>query len=95
MTFNDLIDLARLCLKRAVATSDPVAAVQLRRMADDYQARADALDETPTPSITAIPKPSPQAAPLLQQQQSQPEGDGEGEVPPTERSKSSRTRVRD
>jgi hypothetical protein len=79
MTFNDLIDLARLCLKRAVATSNPIAAVQLRRMADDYQARADALDEAPTPDIAAIPKPSARAVPPLQQPQ--PEGDGEGEVP--------------
>jgi hypothetical protein len=71
MTFNDLIQLARLCLKRAVATSNPVAAVQLRRMADDYQARADALDEARTPNIAPIPESYPPAAQPLQQQQPQ------------------------
>jgi hypothetical protein len=39
MTFNDLIELTRLCLKQAAATSNPAAAVQLRRMANEYQAR--------------------------------------------------------
>jgi hypothetical protein len=80
MTFDDLIELARLCLKQAAATSNPAAAVELRRMADDYQARAAGLG-APTPHTVAIPDTSPQAAPPLQQQQPQPEDGGEGEVP--------------
>jgi hypothetical protein len=79
VTFDDLIELARLCLKRAVATSNPIAAVQLRRMADDYQARADALDEARTPDMVPIPESSPPAA--QPQQQPQPEVGGGGEVP--------------
>jgi hypothetical protein len=60
MTFDDLVELARLCLKRAAETSNPAAAVQLRRIASEYQARAAGLGEAPTP---VIPKPSPQEAP--------------------------------
>jgi hypothetical protein len=81
VTYDDLIELARLCLKQAAATSNPVGAAQLRRMADEYQARAAALRETPLPDAVAIPEPTSQAAPPLQQQQPQPEGDSEGEVP--------------
>jgi hypothetical protein len=81
VSFEDLLELARLCLKQAAATSNPVAAVQLRRMADEYQARAAASDGSRMPDAAALPQSSPQASQPQQQQQPQPEGGGEGEVP--------------
>jgi hypothetical protein len=57
------IELVRLCLKQAAATSIPAAAVQLRRMPSEYDARADALDEAPTPDTVAIPQSSTQGRP--------------------------------
>jgi hypothetical protein len=81
VTYDDLIELARLCFKQAAATTNRATAAQLRRMADEYQARAAALGEATTTGIAAIPDSSPQAAPPLQQQQPQPKDGGEGELP--------------
>jgi hypothetical protein len=82
--YNDLIELARLCLRQAAATSNAAAAAELRRMASEYQARAAALDKPRTPDVAAIPQSSPRAVPPLQQQQPQPEAQagGEDEKPP-------------
>jgi hypothetical protein len=56
------MELARLCLRQAAATSNPTAAAELRRMASDYEARATAL--------------APSQQPALQQQQPQFENPG-------------------
>jgi hypothetical protein len=74
LSYDDLIELARLCLKQAAATSNAAAAAELRRMASEYQARAAALDEAPRmPNIAAAFELSPQRAqPSQQQQQPQP-----------------------
>jgi hypothetical protein len=70
MSYDDLIELARLCLKQAASTSNATAAAELRRMASEYQARAAALDEAPhMPNIPAAFESSPQRAQPSQQQQ--------------------------
>jgi hypothetical protein len=75
MSYDDLIELARLCLKQAASTSNATAAAELRRMASEYQARAQALaDEPHMPDIAAAFESSPQGAqPSQQQQQPQPD----------------------
>ena len=74
MSHGDLIELARLCLKQAAATSNAAAAAELRRMASEYQARAAALDDAPhMPNIAAAFESSPQRAQPSQQQQQQPD----------------------
>jgi hypothetical protein len=80
VSYDDLIELARLCLKQAGSTSNPTAAAELRRMASEYQARAAALDEAPhMPNIAAAFESSPQGAqPSQQQQQPQPNGLADG-----------------
>jgi hypothetical protein len=70
VSYDDLVELARLCLRQAAATSNPAAAAELRRMASEYEQRAAALDEARAPpDVAAIPEPSSQAQPLQQQQQ--------------------------
>jgi hypothetical protein len=84
MSYDDLIEVVRLCLKQAASTSNATAAAELRRMASEYQARAQAslADEPRTPDIAAAFESSPRGVqPSLQQQQPQPEGGGEDEVP--------------
>jgi hypothetical protein len=83
VSYDDLIELARLCLRQADATSNPAAAAELRRMASEYQARAEALAEARTPDMVPILESSPSAAQPLQQQQPQPESPGgsEGKKP--------------
>jgi hypothetical protein len=78
---DDLIELASLCLKQAASTSNAAAAAELRRMASEYQARAQALaDEPRMPDIAAAFESSPQGAqPSQQQQQPQPDGPTGGE----------------
>jgi hypothetical protein len=60
--------------QQAGSTSNPTAAAELRRMASEYQARAQAyVDEPHLPDIAAAFESSPQGAqPSLQQQQPQP-----------------------
>jgi hypothetical protein len=81
LSYDDLIELPRLCLKQAAATSNAAAAAELRRMASEYQARAAALDEAPhVPDIAAAFGSSPQhAQPSQQQQQPQPHGPAGGD----------------
>jgi hypothetical protein len=79
VSYDDLIELARLCLRQADATSNPVAAAELRRWASDYQTRAAALGGGGLPDIAAAHESAARAAPTLQQQQPQPEGRGTGE----------------
>jgi hypothetical protein len=75
VSYNDLIELARLCIKQAASTSNATAAAELRRMASEYEARAQALaDEPHMPNIAAAFESSPQRAqPSQQQQQPQPD----------------------
>jgi hypothetical protein len=75
MTRDDLIELARLCLKRAASTSNSTAAAELRCMADQYMARAAVLDAAPhLPDIAAaVQSPLQGAQPAQQQQQPQPQ----------------------
>jgi hypothetical protein len=78
VSYDDLMELARLCLKQAASTSNVAAAAALRRMASEYQARAAALaDEPHVPDIAVAFESSPQGAqPSQQQQQPQPQPDG-------------------
>jgi hypothetical protein len=50
MTADDLIELARICLKHADAAKTPKLAVVLRRMAREYQRRAAQLRSGNRPS---------------------------------------------
>jgi hypothetical protein len=43
MTYEDLIDLARICLRRAEAAANPQTATELRNMAQEYGQRAAAM----------------------------------------------------
>jgi hypothetical protein len=49
-SYNDLIELARICQRQADLTDIPAVAEELRRMADDYRARAATLDRDTFPS---------------------------------------------
>jgi hypothetical protein len=77
MSYNDLIELVRLCLVRANAARTPAAANELRRMAKGYQARAEALQKDQRPDVAdAKPGPSGPAAPLTAISQQQLASDG-------------------
>jgi hypothetical protein len=43
MTYEDLIDLARICLQRAEAATNHQTATELRSMAHEYEQRAAAI----------------------------------------------------
>jgi hypothetical protein len=43
-SYDDLVELARICLRQARQTANPAVADELRRMAADYQRRAAGLD---------------------------------------------------
>jgi hypothetical protein len=43
-SYNDLIELARICQRQADLTEIPAVAEELRRMAEDYRRRAASLD---------------------------------------------------
>jgi hypothetical protein len=47
--FDDLVDLAHLCLKQASLTTNPVVSTELRRLAEEYQKRAAKLDSGKPP----------------------------------------------
>jgi hypothetical protein len=77
--YDDLIELARLCLLRASTASTPAAADALRRMAKEYQDRAAAIkgDQLPNVAEGALGPPAPEAPSSTVQQQQQPQ-DGAG-----------------
>jgi hypothetical protein len=75
MSYDDLMELADRCLKQSGATGNPVVAAELRRLANEYQARAAALDGR-LPDIAAAHEAAAQASQVLQQQQPQPQGPG-------------------
>jgi hypothetical protein len=65
---DDLMEVARLCLGQAASTSNAAAAAELRRLASEYQARAQTLaDEPQMPDIAAAFQSSLQAAQPSQQ----------------------------
>jgi hypothetical protein len=85
VAYNDLIELARLCLRQAGVARTPAAASELRRMAKEYQIRADALIEAERPNIAdatfAAAPSTPEAPSRAVQQQQQPQG-GSGSADP-------------
>jgi hypothetical protein len=79
VSYNDLIELARLCLRQASAARTPALASELRRMAKEYQARAAALTGGQLPDIgERAPFPSISEAPSNAVQQQQQPQDGSG-----------------
>jgi hypothetical protein len=72
--YDDLTELARLCLLRASAARTLEAADALREMAEEYQARAAALKREESPDITggALCSSIPEAPSGAVQQQQQP-----------------------
>jgi hypothetical protein len=68
IAYQDLIALARLCLRQANAARTPAAADELRRMAKEYEDRAATLNEGSTRGRVA----ESSSAPAQQQQQPQP-----------------------
>jgi hypothetical protein len=43
-SYDDLVELARICLRQARQTANPAVADELRRMAAEYERRAAGLD---------------------------------------------------
>jgi hypothetical protein len=77
--YDDLLELARLCLRQASAARTPAAADELRRMAKEYQARADALTGGQLPDIAkAFGPPAREAPSSTAHQQQQPQNGSEG-----------------
>jgi hypothetical protein len=75
VSYDDLVELVRLCLREADATSNTAAAAELRRRASEYHSRAEALAEARTPDMVPIPESSPPVEqPLQQQQPESPDG---------------------
>jgi Tfp pilus assembly protein PilE len=56
-SYNDLIELARICQRQADLTDIASVAEELRRMADDYRQRAAALDREAPDSTRSAGKP--------------------------------------
>ena len=50
-TYNDLAELARICIKQSYLTSTKAVADALRQMAHDHQQRAAKLDGGKPPDI--------------------------------------------
>jgi hypothetical protein len=50
-TYEDLVELAKVCLRQARRTKSRNVAAELRRMAKDYQKRAAELDSGKLPDI--------------------------------------------
>jgi hypothetical protein len=74
VAYNDLMELARLCLRQASAARTPAAANELRRMAKEYQARAAAHGaELLNIGDVAFGPPVPEAPSNTVQQQQQPQ----------------------
>jgi len=52
-TFEDLVELAKICVGQARKTKSRKVAAELRRMAKDYQKRAAALNRGKLPDVGA------------------------------------------
>jgi hypothetical protein len=86
VSYNDLIELARLCLRQASAARTPAVASELRRMAEEYEARAAALMGGQLPDIEErAPSPSTSGAPsnAVQQQQQPQDGSDSADAQPS------------
>jgi hypothetical protein len=81
VAYTDLFELARLCLRQASVARTPAAANELRRMAKEYQDRADALlkDQRPEAADRALSRFAPEAPSSPAQQQQQPQGEQGGD----------------
>jgi hypothetical protein len=49
--YEDLVELAKVCIRQARACTLPEAATKLRRMAKEYQERAATLDGGKLPDL--------------------------------------------
>lgn len=49
--YEDLVELAKICMEQSRATKAKDVAAELRRMAKEYQRRAAALDDGILPNI--------------------------------------------
>jgi hypothetical protein len=75
VAYNDLIELARLCLRQADNARTLATANQLRRMGEEYQARADALlkGQRPDAPVGTLSPSAPDTPQRAAQQQQQPQ----------------------
>jgi hypothetical protein len=83
VAYNDLAELARLCLLQANVAMTPGAANELRRMAKEYQARADAMLKEQRAGMTdeALGRSAPETPSSSAQQQQQPQEGGSTDAP--------------
>lgn len=74
-TYNDLIELARICIRQAKSAADPTVKEEFMKLAHEYQSRAAKLDSGILPDIgdeapdAAHPPPVSEASHVAQQQQ--------------------------
>jgi hypothetical protein len=54
-TYNDLVELARICAKNSYAANTKEVAAELWKMAREYQERAAKLDSGKLPDIGKLP----------------------------------------
>ena len=64
-TYDDLVALARICMKQSTLASSKTVAAELRRLAQEYQRRAADLDTGILPDI-GQQQPRPSGAPRPQ-----------------------------
>jgi hypothetical protein len=57
-TYGDLVELARICLKRSHEAKNAVVSAELRHMAKGYQVRAATMDHGRLPDIGEEPPQS-------------------------------------
>jgi hypothetical protein len=50
-SYNDLVELARICLKQARETKSPSVSAELMHLAKGYQIRAASMDNGKLPDI--------------------------------------------
>jgi hypothetical protein len=50
-SYDDLVNLARICIKQAQEATDPPVSAELRLLAKEYQQRAAELDRGKLPDI--------------------------------------------
>jgi len=54
-TYDDLVELARACLKQARESKNPVVVAELTHLAKGYQMRAASMDNAKLPDIGEVP----------------------------------------
>jgi hypothetical protein len=55
-TYDDLVELARVCLKLAREAKNPIVSDELKHLARGYQLRAAAMDNGKLPDIGERPQ---------------------------------------